>query len=80
MPDSLAGLTDILPLLDIGEALLLGDAVLLPTRIRLSRPKIAPSSATKAFWTDWGSKAPSVDAIGQAVETLRRQTRIKEEA
>lgn len=31
MPDSLVGLTAMLPLLDTGEALLLGDAVLLPT-------------------------------------------------
>ena len=34
MPDSMVGLTDMLPLLDVGEAFLLGDAVLLPTRIR----------------------------------------------
>ena len=31
MPDSMAGLTEMLPLLDTGEALMLGDAVLLPT-------------------------------------------------
>lgn len=75
MPDSLAGLTSILPLLDTGEALMLGDAVLLPSRIRLDKPIIAPDSATRDFWKDWGTQAPDVDAITKAVESLRSQTR-----
>ena len=33
MPESLEGLMDTLPILDIGEALVVGDAVLLPSRI-----------------------------------------------
>jgi hypothetical protein len=76
MPDSLAGLTSILPLLDTGEALLLGDAVLLPSRIKLDRPKLEPDSATKDFWREWGSTKGSHEAINQAVECLRSQTRI----
>ena len=77
MPDSLAGLTSILPLLDTGEALMLGDAVLLPSRIKLDRPTIAPDSATRDFWKDWGTQAPDVEAINKAVEALRSQTRSK---
>jgi len=77
MPDSLAGLTSILPLLDTGEALMLGDAVLLPSRIKLDMPQIKPDSATRNFWTDWGKQAPDDDAIGKAVECLRSQTRNK---
>jgi uncharacterized protein len=76
MPDSLAGLTSILPLLDTGEALLLGDAVLLPTRIRLDIPKIRPNSATRDFWREWGSEQPQDAAIFSAVESLRSQSRI----
>jgi uncharacterized protein len=75
MPDSLAGLTSVLPLLDTGEALLLGDAVLLPSRIRLDVPKVAPNSATRDFWREWGNKAPDDDALRAAVECLRSQTR-----
>lgn len=75
MPDSLAGLTSILPLLDTGEALMLGDAVLLPSRIRLDTPKIVPDSATRDFWKEWGSIASDADAVRQAVECLRSQTR-----
>ncbi len=71
----MAGLTEIMPLLDTGEALMLGDAVLLPTRIRLDRPTIEPVSGTRNFWQEWGSIEPNGSAIADAVETLRRQTR-----
>ena len=75
MPDSLAGLTSVLPLLDTGEALMLGDAVLLPSRIKLDLPTVAPDSATRDFWKDWGAQAPDVAALAKAVEALRSQTR-----
>lgn len=76
MPDSLAGITSILPLLDTGEALLLGDAVLLPTRIKLDRPQVPPDSATRDFWTDWGTVQPKIEAIVSGVESLRAQSRV----
>jgi len=75
VPDSMVGLTDLLPLLDTGEALLLGDAVLLPSRMKLQKPTIEPASATREFWREWSSKAADKSAIEQAVENLRRQTR-----
>jgi hypothetical protein len=75
MPDSLAGLTDVLPLLDTGEAVLLGDAVLLPTRIKLDQPKITPDSSTRDFWKEWSTRQPDNDAIAAAIEYLRSQTR-----
>lgn len=75
MPDSLAGLTAILPLLDVGEALLLGDSILLPSRIKLDVPQVKPDSATRDFWQEWSSQEPSSDAITAAVEALRGQKR-----
>jgi hypothetical protein len=75
MPDSLAGVLDDLPLLDTGEALLLGDAILLPARIKLRLPTIEPLSQTRNFWQDWGERAPDSAAVAAAVETLRRQSR-----
>lgn len=78
MPESMDGITDILPLLDTGEALLLGDSILLPTRIRLDKPTNPPASATRQFWTDWANKQPDSNAVVRAVETLRRQTRAPE--
>ncbi|MHB8655572.1 MAG: ATP-binding protein [Terriglobia bacterium] len=76
MPDSLAGVLDGLPLLDTGEAVLLGDAILLPARIKLKMPSIEPLSATREFWTEWGEKEPDQSAVAAAVETLRRQSRV----
>lgn len=78
MPDSLAGVLDGLPLLDTGEALLLGDAILLPARIKLKFPTIEPLSQTRNFWQEWGEKAPDSAAVAAAVETLRRQSRTAE--
>lgn len=75
MPESMGGITDILPLLDLGEALLLGDSILLPTRIKLDKPSIEPASATRQFWTDWATQTPMPNAVSKAVEALRRQTR-----
>lgn len=77
MPESMGGITDILPLLDLGEALLLGDSILLPTRIKLDKPKIEPASATRQFWTEWASQTPKLNAVSRAVEALRCQVRAK---
>jgi hypothetical protein len=77
MPDSLAGITSVLPLLDTGEALMLGDAVLLPSRIKLDVPAITPDSATRDFWKEWGTQVSDAEAITSAVECLRSQTREK---
>ena len=74
MPESLEGLMDTLPILDIGEALVVGDAVLLPSRIRIHPPKEKPLSATIDFWDEW-TKAPDTPDFAKAVENMRRQNR-----
>jgi len=72
LPDTLGGFTDLLPILDIGEALVVGDAAMLPSRIRIDEPKNRPSSATVAFWDRWASEAVE-NGIPAAVEALRKQ-------
>ncbi len=74
MPESLEGLMDTLPILDIGEALVVGDAVLLPSRIRIHPPGEKPLSATVDFWDEW-SKKPELPDFVKAVENMRRQNR-----
>lgn len=67
LPDSLGGFGDLLPILDTGEALVVGDASLLPTRVRVSEPRFKPDSATIDFWDRWDSSAvvkPCVEAVG----------------
>jgi DNA helicase HerA-like ATPase len=73
LPDSLAGFGDLLPVLDTGEALVVGDASLLPTRIRVSTPEHRPNSGTVEFWERWASdKAGS--GLSAAVDGWRKQT------
>ena len=75
MPDNMGSLTSALPLLDVGEAIILGDSIILPTRIKLDAPKIKPASATMNFWTDWNEKDVLDESIIAAVEAMRRQSR-----
>lgn len=75
VPESLSRLTDLLPLLEVGEAVVLGDALLLPTPVRFDPPAIKPASATRAFWNDWATQPTSAGAIVEGVESLRRQIR-----
>lgn len=73
-PDSLGNFADLLPILDIGESLIVGDACLLPSRIRIDEPNIKPSSATINFWDEW-SKNKKEKGIQEAVEALRKQSK-----
>lgn len=73
LPDSLGGFGDLLPILDTGEALVMGDASLLPSRIRVRAPKVQPSSVTVPFWQRWLTAEP-LGGISTAVENWRRQS------
>ena len=74
MPESLESLLDVLPIMDIGEALVVGDAVLLPNRIKITEPTEKPLSATIDFWSQWQTEAKAPDFI-RAVENMRKQGR-----
>ena len=72
LPDSLGGFGDILPILDTGEALVVGDASLLPSRVRIKEPNSKPNSGTVDFWDRWAE--PDYRAgITDAVTAWRKQ-------
>ncbi|WOF72775.1 ATP-binding protein [Parvibaculaceae bacterium PLY_AMNH_Bact1] len=73
LPDSLGGFGDLLPVLDVGEALVVGDASLLPTRVVVSEPRFKPNSATVDFWDRWRDAEPVADTAN-AVRSWRRQS------
>ena len=75
LPDSLGGFSELLPILDVGEALVVGDASILPSRIRIDEPTNKPTSATIDFWDEW-SKEEVSQGIEEAVEYLRRQSKL----
>lgn len=74
LPDSLGNFSELLPILDIGEALVVGDASLLPSRIKINEPKLKPDSATINFWDEW-QKVETKDVISEAIEALRKQSK-----
>ncbi|MDA5521486.1 ATP-binding protein [Yersinia kristensenii] len=72
LPDSLGGFSDILPTLDTGEALVVGDASLLPSRIRIDTPINKPNSGTIDFWDEWQENAPA-NRLPTAIDNWRKQ-------
>ncbi len=74
LPDSLGDYSEMLPILDIGEAIVVGDASILPSRIKVDAPKLKPRSATVNFWDEWNKDTINND-IENAVEALRKQSK-----
>lgn len=74
LPESLESIMEVLPTLDIGEAVVVGDSVLLPTRIKIHEPTHKPRSATVDFWQRWMHPKEEGDLVS-AVENLRKQSR-----
>lgn len=73
VPDALAGLIDLLPALRTGETLILGEAVQIPSRVRLPliepRPKSDDSEPSKC----WREKRITSPPYDKAVTGWRRQ-------
>jgi hypothetical protein len=76
LPESLESLLEALPIMDVGEAMVVGDSVLLPSRIKIDPPTEKPLSATIDFWSRWQENVTNAD-FALAVENMRRQNRIK---
>ena len=75
LTDSLVGLVETLPNLDVGECLVIGDAIKLPTKIILDKPKEEPKSATIDFWDRWTDGQKTVFDIEKAIRSMIKQSR-----
>lgn len=75
LPDFLAVAVDMLPYLRTGEAVLAGEAVALPSRVRITPPDPAPRSEDVAFKKAWESGLPENYAIATVVERWRNRNR-----
>lgn len=76
LTDSLVGIVDTLPNLDVGECVVVGDAIMLPSKIVLDKPQEKPKSATIDFWSRWGDGANTVFNINEATLNLIKQSRV----
>jgi len=56
LPDTLGPLTDALPTLESGEAILIGDAVSMPSLVRIDRTAPEPSSGDISYLQEWKRK------------------------
>lgn len=73
VPDALAGLIDLLPALRTGEALVLGEAIQIPSRIRVPLIEPRPKSIDPKVAECWRmAKAPGAD-YSSAVSAWRQQ-------
>lgn len=64
LPDSVRGITSMFSTLRRGEAILLGDSVMMPTRIRISRPDPQPQSDDASFAYTWSAAPIDLDVDG----------------
>lgn len=72
-PDNLGDFAEMLPILDVGEGLVVGDASLLPSRVIIDKPNIHPNSSTVDFWDKWNDDKKSSSTWDKAVKALRQQ-------
>lgn len=75
LTDSLVGIVEMLPNLDVGECVVVGDAIMLPSKIILDKPKEKPKSATIDFWDRWYDGKQTVFDIDAATLNLIKQSR-----
>ena len=74
LPDNLGNIADNLSLLDIGEAIVVGDSILLPSRIKVDIPQVKPASQTVKFWQMWGKETINQD-LQDAINSMIVQSK-----
>lgn len=75
LTDSLVGIVDTLPNLDVGECIAVGDAIKLPVKILLDKPQEEPISSTINFWDRWNDRKDTVFDIDNAIKNMIKQSR-----
>jgi uncharacterized protein len=74
VPESEGDLVSVLAGLGRGEALVLGEAVPLPTRLQFDKPEPAPNSDDVDFYNKWKTGPDDLD-VDEIVERWRKQER-----
>ena len=74
-PDNMGSVAESLPVLDVGEAIVVGDACPVPSRIRIQRPSIRPKSPTIDVWSRWGGSEVKEFDVKRTIAAMRSQQR-----
>lgn len=76
-PDDLGGLVDLLPSLRTGEGLFVGEAMFVPSRVRVRLAQAGEGGADPKVATQWAAdNRPDAQLYGQALYNWRRQVKI----
>lgn len=72
LPDSVRGVTSMFASLRRGEAILIGDSMMMPTRISVDAPEPAPDSADASFTALWSEEPVDLE-VAEILDTWRNQ-------
>jgi hypothetical protein len=72
LPDSTRGITSMFSTLRRGECILLGDSVIMPTRIQIHEPKHKPESGDTSFVNKWSGAHKELN-VNKVIDAWRRQ-------
>jgi uncharacterized protein len=61
LPDSIRGIANMFSSLRRGECILMGDSVMMPTRIKIDPPSPTPDSDDASFYSAWNQESKNVD-------------------
>lgn len=78
LPDSMNHSLDQISILDVGEAVIIGDSILMPSKIILDKPEHEPDSKTKPFWNNWNTIPFDVSMLKKSIKNMRAQTTIND--
>lgn len=72
LPDSIRGISSMFSTLRRGECILLGDSVIMPTRIKINKPSPRPSSEDTSFYRAWNLEHTKID-FDEVLDAWRNQ-------
>jgi uncharacterized protein len=73
-PDDLGGLVALLPVLRTGEGIFIGEAIEIPSRIRIRAAVNKPMGVDPALSREWGMPRPDSAGYSDALSNWRRQS------
>ena len=72
LPDSIRGIVSMFSTLRRGECILLGDSVIMPTRIKIDKPNPRPFSDDTSFYKEWSDPHTEID-VSKVLDAWRKQ-------
>lgn len=79
LPDNMNDVVNQLPLLELGEAIIIGDSIILPNKIKLDEPSLKPDSNTIAFWDDWDTRKLTQIHLTTTINNMLHQSFLNNE-